>query len=172
MEEPADGLRFVVAALAAWRVAHLLAYEDGPFAVVARLRAAAGRFGSLLDCFQCLSLWVAAPLALWVTTASLLAWACVTLGLSGAACLLQRLGAPPVVMQPLPPGELGSMEEAQGKENPHGMLRTDAGGGSSRHGADGDPAPGNDDDDRDGDGSAAIVIGPPGRDGDQRANAR
>lgn len=120
MDGPHDALRFVVAALATWRIAHLLAFEDGPFALVARLRAAAGRFGGMLDCFHCLSLWAAAPLALWVT-GSLPAWACVALALSGAACLLQRLAAPPVLMQPLP---------EEGGDH-HGMLRTDAGGGDS-----------------------------------------
>jgi hypothetical protein len=88
------GFRFIVATLATWRVAHLLAFEDGPFAIVARLRAAAGRFGGVLDCFYCLSLWVAAPVALWVS-ASPVAWMCVTLATSGAACLLHRLTGPP-----------------------------------------------------------------------------
>ena len=116
MDEPGIGLRFIVAALATWRVAHLLAFEDGPFAFVARLRKAAGRFGGVLDCFYCLSLWVAAPLALWVST-SPVAWVCVTLGASGAACLVDRLTGHPVVMQPLSEGEAD------------GMLRTEARGG-------------------------------------------
>ena len=116
MGEQEIGLRFIVVTFATWRVAHLLAFEDGPFALIARLRAAAGRFGGVLDCFYCLSLWVAAPFALWVST-SLVAWVCVTLATSGAACLLHRLTGPPVVMQPLSEGEA------------HGMLRTEAGGG-------------------------------------------
>jgi hypothetical protein len=115
MSEFDVALRLMVAALGTWRIAHLLAFEDGPFAVVARLRAAAGRFGGVLDCFHCLSLWAAAPLALWVAAAPL-TWLCVTFGLSGAACLLQRLGSgSAVIMQPLSQGE-----------DHHGMLRTDA----------------------------------------------
>jgi Protein of unknown function (DUF1360) len=53
--------RLILAILATWRITHLLFTEDGPWDVLVRLRAAAGRsvFGSLLDCFYCLSLWVA-----------------------------------------------------------------------------------------------------------------
>jgi hypothetical protein len=52
-------------------------------------RAGAGLFGGLLDCFYCLSLWFAIPLALLVGdgwTQRLLLWA----ALSGAACLLEQ----------------------------------------------------------------------------------
>jgi len=83
-------LRFVLAALATWRVTHLLAQEDGPADVVVRLRAAvgAGRLGGLMDCFQCLSVWVAAPVSLTVTgwrRPDPVTW----LAVSGAACLLE-----------------------------------------------------------------------------------
>ena len=81
---------FVLAALATWRVAHLIAEEDGPWNVVARARARAGtgELGELMDCFYCLSLWVAAPAALTVTRERDLptTW----LALSGAACLLEQ----------------------------------------------------------------------------------
>jgi hypothetical protein len=48
-----------------WRITHLLQAEDGPWEVVVRLRRAAGEgfWGELLDCFYCLSMWVAIPLA-------------------------------------------------------------------------------------------------------------
>ncbi len=51
--------------LCTWRITHLLQAEDGPWDVVVRLRHGLGNgfWGSLLDCFQCLSLWTAAPLA-------------------------------------------------------------------------------------------------------------
>jgi hypothetical protein len=86
-------IRYAVAALATWRVTHLLASEDGPGDVIVRARAKLGesRAGELMDCFQCLSLWVAAPLALSAARRPREAvplW----LGLSGAACLLERLG--------------------------------------------------------------------------------
>lgn len=81
----------VVGALCVWRVTHLFNAEDGPGRVLVRLRRRAGDgwLGQLLDCFYCLSLWVAAPAA-WVTGSSwkerLLLWP----ALSGAACLLER----------------------------------------------------------------------------------
>ena len=84
---------FVLAALATWRVAHLLAHEDGPWDAVLRLRAALGGAGHVLDCFYCLSLWIAAPLAVFVAR-NPLEWLIAWLGLSGAACLLERLGTP------------------------------------------------------------------------------
>jgi hypothetical protein len=83
--------RFAVASLATWRLTHLLAFEDGPGDVVASLRARAGHgfFGKLMDCFYCLSFWVAVPLAPFVTSAvseAPLVW----VALSAAACLLER----------------------------------------------------------------------------------
>jgi hypothetical protein len=89
-------VRFVVGSLATWRVTHLLAREDGPGDVVARTREAIGRHwvGELLDCFACTSVWVGAAM----TPAVHRRWsgALLTgLALSGAACLLDRLGGAP-----------------------------------------------------------------------------
>jgi hypothetical protein len=107
--------RFALAALATWRVTHLLASEDGPGDAVVRLRArlGAGPAGSLIDCFQCLSIWVAAPMTLVVSRESgdaLPTW----LALSGTACLLERLGSEPVVLEAVEP-------EEEGGES-HGLL--------------------------------------------------
>jgi hypothetical protein len=85
-------LKFVVVALACWRVTHLLAAEDGPWDLVARLRRALGRspLGRAMDCFLCASLWVAFPgavlLAHGPAEATLLWFA-----LSAATCLLERV---------------------------------------------------------------------------------
>ena len=51
-----------------------------------------GFVGSLMGRFNCMSIWVAAPLALFVST-NPLNWAISWLARSGAACLLERLGA-------------------------------------------------------------------------------
>lgn len=85
----------VLGILAVWRITHLLQAEDGPWNVIVRLRRAAGRgfWGSLLDCFYCLSVWIAVPFALWLGASmahQLLLWP----ALSGAAILLERLTAP------------------------------------------------------------------------------
>ncbi len=54
--------------LGVWRVAHLLHAEDGPWDIIVRLRkrAGAGVWATLLDCFYCLSLWIAVPFALLI----------------------------------------------------------------------------------------------------------
>ncbi len=89
-----DPMRFALAALATWRVTHLLAEEDGPGEVVLRVRARLGESwaGTLMDCFACMSMWVAAPLGVAAVRRrrdAPLAW----LALSGAACLLERASA-------------------------------------------------------------------------------
>ena len=85
---------FVLGSLAVWRVTHLFSAEDGPFDLIVRLRrlAGSGVVGKLLDCFYCLSLWVAVPFALLLEDTlkqRVLLW----LALSGAAGLLQRLSS-------------------------------------------------------------------------------
>lgn len=94
-------IRFVLAAVATWRITHLLANEDGPGDVIVRLRSrlGGGPLGALMDCFHCLSIWVAAPMAVLIGTTlpdRLLTWA----ALSGAACLLERTGQPPAAVPP------------------------------------------------------------------------
>jgi|SRR5215472_13502883 len=77
--------------LCVWRATHLLNAEDGPWDLLVRLRRLAGEgfWGKLLDCFYCLSLWTAAPLALVLGQGwkeRLLLWP----AMSGAAILLDR----------------------------------------------------------------------------------
>jgi hypothetical protein len=71
MLDPTVAIRFVLTALAVWRVTHLLAQEDGPWDLIVRLRRSLGQgsLGQLMDCFYCLSLWVAAPAAFLVCRA-------------------------------------------------------------------------------------------------------
>jgi hypothetical protein len=97
---------FILTALAIWRVTHLLACEDGPADVVVRVRARLGEsfWGMLMDCFYCLSLWVAAPAALALTR-SFWDWPLVWLSLSGAACLLERCGSRAASMQTIDHGD-------------------------------------------------------------------
>lgn len=83
---------FTLSVLCVWRVSHLLQAEDGPADLLVRVRriAGSGFAGKLLDCFYCLSLWVAAPLAYWVPETRLerlLWWP----ALSAGAILLERV---------------------------------------------------------------------------------
>jgi len=78
--------------LGVWRITHLLNAEDGPFDLFVRLRQKAGHrfWAALLDCFYCLSLWVAIPFALVIGgnwRERVLLW----LALSGGAPLLERV---------------------------------------------------------------------------------
>src|SRR4051794_24769807 len=95
-------LRFIAFALAVWRVTHLLAREDGPWDVVTRLRrwAGAGFWGQLMDCFHCLSLWIAAPAA-FLLAARWQEWPLLWLALSGLACLFERLGTNQLQIEPM-----------------------------------------------------------------------
>lgn len=88
---PVPAGRFVLAALATWRVTHLLVAEDGPADVIVRLRRRAGSSwaGDLLDCFYCLSVWVAVPFAADLAGRRRVdPLSC--LAVSGAACLLEQ----------------------------------------------------------------------------------
>jgi predicted acyltransferase len=100
MIEASPWFRFLVSALAAWRLSHLLAAEDGPWDVIVRVRRMLGTtiWGRLMDCFECLSIWISLPLALYVIEGwldRLVVW----LSLSGAACLAERLNKPPLFFE-------------------------------------------------------------------------
>ena len=105
----------ILGILAVWRVTHLFWGEDGPWGVLARLRRTAGHgiLASLLDCFYCLSLWVAAPAA-WALGSAWMDRALLWLALSGGACLLERMTAERVPaapaawhLEPLPDSHAG-----------------------------------------------------------------
>ncbi len=83
--------RFAASVLATWRLAELLANEDGPADIMVRLRARAQRrfLGRLMDCFQCVSLWVAAPFAFFAAGVSR-DWPVAWLAISAGACLIER----------------------------------------------------------------------------------
>jgi hypothetical protein len=116
--------RLVLALLATWRVSHLLADEDGPADVIARMRAWLGdrMIGKLMDCFNCLSLWIAAPAALFVSRRPW-EWFVTWLALSGGACLLQQFHHDPVVIEPVSEFEEGEL---------HHVLRTETRGDATR----------------------------------------
>jgi hypothetical protein len=130
--------------LAVWRITHLLAAEDGPGEILARLRrlAGSGFWGRLLDCFLCLSLWAAAPVA-WLLARGVPSvaaspgggqgvaasggpagsggWALAVLlwlALSAGAILIERLA-----QHPAGPGPMPIYEEDPQQEHEHVMLR-------------------------------------------------
>ncbi len=87
-----EWFQLVISTLAVWRITHLLQAEDGPWDIIFKIRKAVGNgfFGSLMDCFYCLSIWVALPLGIYFGNGwfeKILLW----LALSGGAILLQNI---------------------------------------------------------------------------------
>src|SRR5262249_3432216 len=77
--------------LSVWRLSHLVSEEDGPWDLLFRMRRKLGQgfWGSLLDCFYCVSLWISAPAGYWIGTGwseRVLLW----LSFSARATLLQE----------------------------------------------------------------------------------
>jgi hypothetical protein len=105
--------------LAVWRITHLLNAEDGPWDLLVRFRRLAGEgvWGSLLDCFYCLSVWVAAPFAYGLGNdwkERLLLWP----ALSGGTILAERLTANRDRSDPPP-----AVYYEEPEENPDVVLR-------------------------------------------------
>ena len=102
-------INFALAAFAVWRVAHMLAHEDGPKRLIAQLRAlaAGSEIGRALDCVGCMSLWLALPASVWVSR-RLSEFIPTWLALSGAAFLLERIGGEPLIVERFiqPEGEI------------------------------------------------------------------
>jgi hypothetical protein len=104
--------------LAVWRITYFLQAEDGPWDVVIRVRRLVGEgfWGRLLDCFYCLSVWIAAPIAYLVGQSwpeRALLWP----SLSAAAILLERVTSAAPKVPPAP------FVEDPGEEQDNGMLR-------------------------------------------------
>lgn len=118
--------RFLLGILSVWRLTHLLYAEDGPWNAVVYLRRSVGSgfWGQLLDCFYCLSLWIAVPIAISLgqkLDERILMWP----ALSAGAILIEQ-----------------SMERRHGEtpapffeesEDDYVMLRQKAGTGSSSY---------------------------------------
>jgi len=84
-------VKFTLSALVVYRLAFLIAREDGPWGVFRRLRGSRkdSTTGGFLGCLNCLSVWIALPLAAFVGSTlveRLVAW----WALSGAAVLADR----------------------------------------------------------------------------------
>ena len=112
MDKNTKVYRFVLGLLTVWRITHLLQAEDGPWDVSIHLRRAAGTgfWGKLLDCFYCLSVWVAAPLGFllgesWWERALL--WP----SLSAGASLLEQATNPALRIPPAPFAEDPAVKE-------------------------------------------------------------
>jgi len=92
-----------VGALAVYRIAELIAIDDGPWDLFLRIRDWAGSYdlgedgrpkralGRFLKCPYCLGIWVALALAPVVLIPSPLDWILIILGLAGAQALFESV---------------------------------------------------------------------------------
>jgi hypothetical protein len=115
-------LALTLGVLGVWRVTHLLHAEEGPWEMVIRLRRLMGTsiLGRAMDCFDCLSLWVAAPCA-WLVGPTWLDRALWWPALSAGAMVLHR------VVSRLEPPRAAVYEEDLPEEPRDVQLRTEAG---------------------------------------------
>ncbi|CUQ66558.1 conserved protein of unknown function [Candidatus Nitrospira inopinata] len=111
----------IIGVLAVWRVTHLFSAEDGPWQLLARLRrwAGEGLLAELLDCFYCLSLWIAMPIA-WLIGEEWKEQVLLWLSFSGGAILLERVTGRSHIAPALYHEE-PTYKEHRGED--HGMLR-------------------------------------------------
>jgi hypothetical protein len=152
-----SGAGIALGILGVWRISHLLHAENGPGDVVVKLRRALGNSiaGRAMDCFDCLSMWVALPFALVVGDGwreMVLAWP----ALSAAAMVLNRavlrLRPPVVATYVEDPPDMVETKEPRAQESGNVQLRQGANerldsdeprsgravGGAGAVGADGD----------------------------------
>lgn len=94
-------MRDILYALATWRLSYLLITERAPFALVSRLRYAAGvrtdesgkpyatgELSQVFTCIYCMSVWVGVTFAFWRGGKDTLARG---LAYSACACLIERV---------------------------------------------------------------------------------
>jgi hypothetical protein len=121
----------IVGILVVWRITHLFWGEDGPADFLVRLRRLAGHsfVGDVLDCFNCLSLWVSAPVA-WVLGATWTGRGLLWMALSGGAILLERATSRPSASPPLAvwheepiPDAQNQAQNQEEERHRHGVLR-------------------------------------------------
>lgn len=94
--------RFVLAALAVWRVTLLVATERGPFAIMQAIRdtKVAKSYAADIECFSCMSLWVSAMLSIFVSN-DLWSLLVVIPALSGLAIALEMILSRSIVSREL-----------------------------------------------------------------------
>ena len=92
--------RFLLAALATWRLAFLLAREDGPWRIFGRLRNRLdpGLLSQLFGCVKCVGMWVSIPFVFFVRgdwVELVIIW----LALAGVTALIDEWTRPPFEWQ-------------------------------------------------------------------------
>jgi hypothetical protein len=93
--------------LAVWRIAFLLAREDGPWRIFARLRnrLSIGFLSQLLGCVKCVGMWVSIPFAFFVK-GDWVELVVIWLALAGVTALIDEWTRPPFEWQETKSDEL------------------------------------------------------------------
>lgn len=84
---------YAIAVLSVYRVARMLAHEDGPFAAFSWLRGKLGQknwIGRGFHCPLCMGFWLAAGAAYLVGPNTVQLWALLWLGIAGGQVLLWK----------------------------------------------------------------------------------
>lgn len=86
-----DIITWIAAVLSVYRMAHMIAMEDGPFDVFSTLRGKVGQsnwIGRGFHCVLCISFWLTLPAIFvhWVIIDPILAW----LSIAGACLILHK----------------------------------------------------------------------------------
>jgi hypothetical protein len=81
---------FLLSCLAVWRLCHMISAESGPWNIISRIRVRVGEgmVGRLMDCSDCLSIWLALPVALFLSRTvdqAVILW----LAMSGVVVLME-----------------------------------------------------------------------------------
>ncbi len=90
--------RCVIAVLACFRLAELVAVDHGPADLCDRFRTACAQrsagLSKLVGCPWCVGLWFALPLAVWVTglSADIVTMGIVALAIAGGQAFLENVG--------------------------------------------------------------------------------
>lgn len=97
-------VRFTLSALAVYRLAFLVAREDGPWNVFRRLRSSVkdSALGGLVGCVNCLSVWISLPFAMFVGESWMERFV-VWWALAGAVVLADRSTRDPFEIEPRGP---------------------------------------------------------------------
>jgi hypothetical protein len=98
--------RFLIAALATWRLAFLLARERGPADIFRRLRRVAGDrvVGDAVTCVKCIGTWVALPFTFFIG-GDWVQLVVIWLALAGVTALIDEWTRPPFEWQESSPSD-------------------------------------------------------------------
>ena len=118
----------ILGILCVWRITHLLNAEDGPWDLIVRFRnwLGEGFWGELLDCFYCLSVWIALPMAgligqEWVQR--LVLWPALSAGAILIERIIERVETPPPALYVEEPEDDNVLLWQEEKTDPHNQSR-------------------------------------------------